>query len=216
MATASYQQIITVGGVTYRGTVELEAEGNASQGPVTLPAAAAGALTTRTSDSVGVLTLTTGHGLTTGAVVNLFWTKPDGTQGCRYNITLGTVAAPTADTAVPLTDSGTGDVLPADETAITVSAQVEINVDVDGDDFVFLMAHCDGLAHLQFQEEDNTVLLATALVAGKPRVWAGASGASFDGGTTPVTGDPVGHLVASNGDTTASVLNVVILYDSVA
>jgi hypothetical protein len=75
----------------------------------TLAAAKVGQLTTRTDDNTGTLTMDSGHGITTGARLDLYWTG-----GRRYNITVGTVAT----NSVPI-DLGAGDALPANLTAIT-------------------------------------------------------------------------------------------------
>lgn len=89
----------------------------------TIPAAKVGALTTRTDDNTGVLTMESGHGFTDGQLVDVFWSG-----GTRRAMTIGTVAS----LSVPI-DGGSGDVLPADETAITAMIPVEIEFVVDGD-----------------------------------------------------------------------------------
>src|SRR4051812_13463763 len=68
-----------------------------------LGAAKTGTLTTRTSNTVGTLTMTAGHGITTAALQDIYW---DG--GSRRNVTVGTVAT----NSVPFS-GGIGDNLPA-------------------------------------------------------------------------------------------------------
>ncbi len=77
-----------------------------------LAAAKVGALTTRTSGTVGTLTMAAGHGITTGAILDVYWT------GGSCSVTVGTVAT----NSVPFT-AGVGDALPDDETAITAMVQ---------------------------------------------------------------------------------------------
>src|SRR5687768_15260880 len=78
------------------------------------PAAAkTGSLTTRTSDTVGELTMTAGHLITTGARLDIYWTVA-GVNGARRGVVVGTVVV----NAVPIS-GGAGDVLPAAATAVT-------------------------------------------------------------------------------------------------
>jgi len=72
-------------------------------------AAKAGTLTTRTSDTAGTLTMASGHAITTGAKVDIYWSG-----GIAYNATVGTVAGD----SVPFTLAN-GDALPAAATAVT-------------------------------------------------------------------------------------------------
>ncbi len=107
------QSISTIHG-QFATTRTVTADGEVYKNP-SLPAAKIGALTTRTSDSVGTLTMNTGHGISTGNRLDLYWLDPTtGLAKSRYGITVGTVAVD----SVPIT-SGAGDVLPLDETAIT-------------------------------------------------------------------------------------------------
>lgn len=67
-----------------------------------------GILTTRTNDTVGTLTMSSGHGITTGKRFTITW---DG--GSRRGVKAGTVSG----TSVPFT-LGTGDILPFSATAV--------------------------------------------------------------------------------------------------
>ncbi len=75
----------------------------------TLAAAKPGRLTTRTSGTVGTLTMESGHGIANAARLDIYWPA-----GRRYGVVVGTVAG----LAVPFT-GGNGDALPDDETDIT-------------------------------------------------------------------------------------------------
>lgn len=79
----------------------------------TLPAAKSGTLTTRTDANTGTITGASGHGVTTGAKLCIFW---DG--GVRYNVTVGTVSGD----SIPI-DLGGGTDLPATTTALTMMVQ---------------------------------------------------------------------------------------------
>lgn len=70
-----------------------------------------GTLTARSSDTVGELTLESGHGIATGNVIHVYW----GT-GKRIGVTAGTVSG----NVVPIS-GGSGDVLPVTSTPIYVA-----------------------------------------------------------------------------------------------
>ncbi len=83
-----------------------------------------GTLGTRTDDDAGVVTLSTGHGIETEDVVDVYWAG-----GVRYGMT-ATVS--TNDVTV---DGGAGDALPTQSTTITaVVVQTDFEINFDGDD----------------------------------------------------------------------------------
>lgn len=92
--------------------------------PTVLPAIA-GTLTTRTNGTSGVVTLTAGHGFTTGQKVDLYWTG-----GKAQRATLGTVTSTTA----PIASVLSGDALPAADSTINLAPLVQSTFSVEGDD----------------------------------------------------------------------------------
>lgn len=90
----------------------------------TVTAAKTGQLTTRTSASVGTLTMAAGHGFNTADIIDLFWTG-----GKRVGVVVGTVAT----NSVPIS-GGSGDDLPANLTAITAMLRHAENRAFSGDD----------------------------------------------------------------------------------
>ena len=190
---------IALAGISIQSSISRTASGQISH-ELTLPAAEAGTLSTRTSDTAGTATLASGHGISTGVVVDIFW---DG--GVAYGATVGTVSG----TSVPFTGAG-GDVLPAQGTAITMDKQVEINTDFDGDDMKMLAVVCTKRGHIHFQEEDGTGIEAQELLAQEGWTWATDTGI-----TNPLAGNPVGQVMVSNGDSTGTAtLKIGVLYDS--
>jgi len=87
-----------------------------------VPVAKIGQLTTRTDANTGTLTMTTGHGITTGATIIIFWTG-----GSRRSV-VGTVSV----ISVPI-DLGAGTDLPANLTAITAMVPVSVTTGFPGD-----------------------------------------------------------------------------------
>ncbi len=82
----------------------------------TIAAAAGGSLTTRTSNTIGTLTMTSAsHGIATGNLVDIYWADDgSGVAGKRNLCVAGSVSG----TLVPFT-GGTGDNLPPADTVIT-------------------------------------------------------------------------------------------------
>jgi len=199
MSTGEITSTISLAGLTMSGKVTRTEDGQISHAP-TLAAAQAGSLTTRTSDTVGEATLGAEHGITTAQVVDVYWSG-----GVRYGVTVGTVDG----TAVPLADSGAGDNLPAENTALTVAPRITIDTDFDGDLVTMIAAACASRAHLHFVEDDETSLLAVELTAGEPWTWASDSSV-----TNPLADAVVGKVYASCGAAAAAVVNLAALYDS--
>ena len=186
-----------VGGVSIQGTITRSAPGQIAQDPI-LPAAKAGTLSTRTSDTAGTLTLGAGHGVQTGDKVDLYWAG-----GCATNATVGTVSG----TSVPFTGAA-GSVLPAQDTVITVAVQTVIDVDFVANLLVAIAAMCGQAAHLGFYE-DTTLRLALNLTANEAWTW-------FNGGTAanPLAGFTVTKIVATQAAAAAAQLKIGVLYDS--
>lgn len=174
---------------------------------VSLPVGAAGQLTTRTSDTVGELTMTSGsHGISTSDVIDIFWSG-----GRRYGVTVGTVSG----TAVPIS-SGSGDVLPSTSTAVVATIQVTANIDIDGDNVALLgivMVLPDGDdadGHIQLKDSGASEIAAIDLTA--------RTVAAYDitGGDTNVfTGNPITNIAAANGSSTnAATLQILSLEEA--
>ncbi len=153
MATGAIVDTASAAGKSFRTARTVTSDGAVIKDP-TLAAAKIGALTTRTDDDTGELTMNASHGITTGNRLDVYWSG-----GARYGMTVGTVAT----NQVPI-DGGTGDVLPADETAITAMVpQLE--------DFAAPSASLDGLfvgcsvpAWVVFYQSDGTTLVKAVYV----------------------------------------------------
>jgi len=175
--------------------------------PADIPAAKAGTLTTRTGDDVGVITMGAGHGLTTGMIVDVYWTG-----GVRYGvaITVDVNAVTTADG-----DHTAGAVLPAQSTALVVCKQVEIATAIDGDNASVLAVSLEYAAastakgHVHFCETDDTSVADFDLEADKPLLL------DLDQDiANPLTGELIGVCYASHADTVnAATLKIVTLED---
>lgn len=130
---------------------------------VSAPPAKTGTLTTRTNNTEGELTMAGGHGITTGARLDLYWAG-----GSRRGITVGTVAT----NAVPLTDSGTGDNLPAQSTAITAMVPVEEEFLFTGDLAIGLAFSSTQRGTIVLAESNNSESTARVLTANVSSIWS--------------------------------------------
>ena len=174
-----------------------------------LPAGNTGELTTRTSDTAGVITLVTGHNITDGDTVDLFWTG-----GRRYGVAAAVV------TNAATISGGAGDNLPVATTDITVCEQVVIDdLAIIGDNVEWLAIvysnastptarasldiHDVGGSELQ---ED---LVHHAKLGGCSNVY------NVEGGdANPIAGDTIVEGFASHSAVTAGKLYVLALIDS--
>lgn len=162
----------------------------------TLGPAKAGTLTTRTDANTGTLTMAdAGHGITTGARLDLYW---DG--GLRYGITVGSVSGVT----VPI-DLGGGDDLPVVDTAITAMVPEAGTASITGANVVLLVAgsNCTGASsQVVYTQSDDTLIAAYEIAADLQATPPWFDGSGF---TNPVTGVTLGKVYMSHGDSTASV-----------
>jgi len=196
MATVTHAQSISGGGITIQtmpvtrtnsGTIALED---------TLNTAKAGTLSTRTDNNTGTLTLGSGHGITDGQIIDVFWSG-----GVQRTVTVGTVSG----TSVPI-DGGIGDNLPTATTAITACVQKAINLSIDGDNADILAVVLETVdktlrtaANVQFLDAAADVIAEIDLVANVPQVW------DIEGGSAnPFTGDVITNLKASQANSTTT------------
>lgn len=206
MPQATYSVNLALGGVSINRPVTRTGD-HPNSYEVTLPAGKAGTLTTRTDDNTGEATLSTGHGIVDGDVVDVYWSG-----GIRYGMTVGTVAT----NVVPV-DGGAGDNLPAQSTALVVTKQVTINTAIDGDAIEIIGICAESTdsastskAHIDMRDSGNATIEEIDLVANVPQIW------DIEGGATNVfTGNPITNSKASNGSSSESLtLKIVSLEDS--
>jgi len=194
----------TLGGRRYEGIVLSPAFGVETNVPeITLPAAKPGALTTRTDNNTGVLTMDAGHGLATGRI-DVYWDVA-GVRGCRRQmdgvVTVDSIAI----------DGGYGDNLPPDESPITAVAPVSEVVALDADALKIFAASVNKDSHCSISfgtqgtayAEGGAIELNDGLF-GQGRFWV-------DGafGTNPLAdANNFDRIYASQGGTSAALLNI--------
>jgi hypothetical protein len=194
--TLTISQSYSLNGRTYTNAATVTADGLLSK-IVTAAAAKTGTLTTRTSDSEGELTMAVSHGITTGARLDLYWTG-----GSRRGITVGTVSV----NQVPLTTAtGTGDVLPADETAITAAVPVEESFAITGNDMTVLLCYGDQRASVSLcgadDAEDYGLEVGSSSNTGRSFLWYAEDP---NAPANPISGDTVTKVFISCGSSSSS------------
>ena len=182
MPTGRLSSTITVGGISMNSVVTKTDEGQIGQ-EVSFDAPDSGTLTTRTDDDTGVVTLSEGHGITTGTKVNVFWSG-----GERRGMD-----ATVAGNAVTV-DAGAGDVFPAQDTAVEVALVVQIDMDFDGDKLTMLGVMSEtSNAHCVLLDDGALEALELDLVAGQAYTYYVDAAAT----TNPVAGDVIDDVYVS-------------------
>lgn len=159
---------------------------------ISLSAAKAGTLTTRTDDNTGVVTLSVDHGVTDGQKLDVYWSG-----GSRRGMTVGTVV----DQVVPI-DGGAGDNLPALSSAITAMVPVVNDLELIGDNLVALIGSGSAKGIISIQETDGTERHVLQ-VYGANRI-AGGSWLEEDGDTNPLAGQATEKVAFSHGDSSGT------------
>lgn len=178
---------------------------------VSIPAAKACQLTTRTDNDTGVLTLASGHGITTSHLIDLY--SSDGLTRIREDM-----AVTAADSTTITINAGTGSNLPSNLTNLAVCKQVNFLPTIlpDTIEILGLQLVMPGVATVgRVVFIDDTTAVAgsgdgdISLVANKGLVY------NIAGGTAnPLEGDPVVAGKLSHGNTSlAGVLKIISLED---
>jgi hypothetical protein len=197
MPQATVTIYLSVGGISVNGAVRRTASGQISH-QVSLAAGKAGSLTTRTDNDTGVVTLGEGHGILTNDQLSVCWAG-----GARLRM-IATVAG-----NLLTIDGGTGDNLPAQNTAVVVQKLTSIDTDFDGDLLEIIAACCTTQGIVGFYDAANVLLAAIDLAEGEPWFWASDSGIA-----NPLAGNPVAYALVGNGDDAAGTFSLGALYNS--
>jgi hypothetical protein len=193
--TGTVNNQVTVAGLTFNAQRSVESDGAVILSP-TLPAAVSGTLSTRTDNTTGTLTLASGHGVTTGARLDVYF----GNGLRRYGVTVGTVSG----TSVPIS-GGTGDNLPVLNAAVTAMVPVLENFPVAGGDLKGLFFGCDAPAVAVIRKSGPaTVVALTATGSTGSYQWDAGSGV-----TNPFGTDVSVDVYLSHGGTASRQLRLV-------
>lgn len=119
-----YARNLTIGNKTFQGNRNIDYDVGVPWG-ITLAAAIAWTLTTRTSGTAGVLTVPSGHSITTSDKPDIYWTDSSGVLFKRTGVTV----SGTTGTTVTFT-GGAGDTLPVVNSTGTVQVPVALDLPV--------------------------------------------------------------------------------------
>jgi hypothetical protein len=171
MPNFTYAQSFGALGYSFTSTQNATADGAVLKSPA-LPPAKAGTLTLRTSDSVGEITLGSGHGVTTGDELDIYFAS-----GIRVAATVGTVAG----NVVPFSLGG-GDNLPAQGSPVTVMVPHREDFVVPTATLQALAAGAGGLrCVVRFVSADPADVFTVVIRNGTQQyAWAGEGGNPFD------------------------------------
>jgi hypothetical protein len=200
MPTASIQYTVNMGGLSIQGQQTDTAE-SAIPLEVTLAAGKAGTLTTRTDNDTGVATLSTGHGIISTDVVDVYWA-----DGLRR----GMVA--TVSTNAVTIDGGAGDVLPSSTTAVVLCKQVEAVFSVSGSLIKSFAVGANQRCSVDLQNSSDVSQIAYEVIANTVQSWSESGGLS-----SPFTGMTITQAKLSNSSSSATCqLKMSVLVDAVS
>jgi hypothetical protein len=198
MSQASINVVANILGQTVPIQITRSQDGNAAWTP-SVAVGNAGTLSTRTDNDTGVVTLSAGHGILTNDKVDVFWSG-----GRRYGMTA------TVNVNAVTVDLGSGDNLPALNTAVVVCKRQVVNAAFDPDDMAVLLVTANRRVSIVFVDAGGATLLALDLGAGECCLWWTNSGIA-----RPMSGNPVAAIWASNGDATAAAdITIAVVYDA--
>jgi len=190
---------IQMGNVAIGGTITQSNDALTVDDGSPLPAGTAGTLTTRTTDTTGVVTLAAGHGLVSTDVVDVYFAA-----GVHFGSTV-TMSGDLATLA-----GGSGVVLPAQDDAVVVTKRVELNLDFVGDDMTVIAASANKRCHLEFLTSGDANITDQELLANAAWMWMTGQGVA-----NPFATVACDKIQASCGDpTNAATLKYGVLFDN--
>lgn len=191
MSTISIRNSIIAAGETVQDNTSVEVDNviNASE---TVTAGVAG-----TAGEGGVMTLSSGHGITDADTVAVIWAT-----GYRHGCTVSSY-----DSASVTLTGGAGDTLPTSG-AVVVSKQIEIDLAFSGSQMKALSIGAD-IGLIATLEDAGGVELAKQIAAGRAYQWD-----SDNGESNPVAEDSIilAHVYAQSA--TAGTAKIIVGYDN--
>lgn len=164
-----------------------------------IPAAITATLSTRTDNDTGILTVATGHGITTSDKLSLFWNG-----GYKNNVTV------TATTSTTISiDLGTGDNLPVLNASLNVGKEEEHTLTIDGDLLTVLAIDSANRSTIHFRDSDDDSLLVYSIQANEGPIWVEGMGQ-----VNPLADADVANVVVANGGLTPLILKVGMLINT--
>ncbi len=210
MPTGQLTTSVAIANSTFNATITKTADSHEAY-EVNLPIGTAEASYSQTTAIECVVTLTGGHGLSSG-VYDVYWTE----SGVKKIAVGCTGALSTNDMTLNAAESQ--DNFPAaDPGDMVICEQVIINTTIDGDQVqmygispVFANAAETSDCSVDFHDVSSNQITTLRITANQPSTW-------WDGGgpANPMTGAPITHCHASNQSTAqAATIKILVLEDS--
>ena len=171
-----------------------------SSSEITLNAAVAGELSTRTNDTTGVITVDS-HSITDSDTVAVFWSG-----GYRY----GVAVSATTSTTISIGSGGAGDNLPAEDTVLTVCKESTLLFAHEGDDIKGMLVHSPQRMSMNVRDDVPASQVAADVPANEGWFWI-----SNATGTNPSASDTLQDIKLANQSTTAQTATVLLLKNSI-
>lgn len=216
MSALAVNETVAVDGISNQASKSVSANQDVDSAPTGgVAAAKPGELTTRTNDTQGVITLESGHGLSTDTG-DVYW-NISGTPGSRRGVSLTIVGDACTITG------GAGDNLPALNSDVTVKIPEEYSFSIlTGDDTKWIrvysqLINTSGHAYIAFLDDAGTPAdaLVFKLTPDLPsNSWNGIDETTIpDLGANPFAGKVITLITFSHGETSALVMGGTAGYD---
>ncbi len=210
MPTGQLTTSVAIAGSTFNAAIKKTADKQVAY-EVNLPVGTLEASYVQTTAIECVVTLTGGHGLSSG-VYDVYWTE----SGVKKIAVGCTGALSTND--MTLNAAVSQDNFPAaDPGDMVICEQVIINTPIDGDEVkmygvcpVFANASEESDCSVDFHDVSSNQITTLRITANQASVWWIGGGSA-----NPMTGAPITHCHASNQSTAqAATINILVLEDS--
>lgn len=187
--SATYQKSLSTGGRTFSKSSTQDGDGGLVVEPDGgVAAAKMGSLTGKTDADTGIATLSTGHGIATSDVVDVYWSG-----GARFGMT-----ATVSGNAVTV-DGGSGTSLPNTGTALAVKKPQDEVFRVDGRSLAGLYIKSAGIGAISFYNSAGSLTYATTFTASGSEAYVYG-----DGVTNPLaSASAVNRVSFSHGSSAA-------------
>jgi len=199
--TRNVIQNVSIGGVSINSATPKTGAGEISH-TVVLAGAKAGARTAVDWQ----IDFGAGHGFTAADVVDIYWAG-----GKRTGVVVDSLSGD-GDKLVTFEDSGYGDALPANGTAVTAQTVTEINTDFEADLAKIIVVHSSQRSNVDVYTEVGSLgskpELSVELVQNQAFIWI--EGANDN----PLDGVTVGKMTVSTASTSGALVKIGVLYDS--
>jgi len=198
--SASLTKTLTLAGKNFSQSTAPTAEAAICH-ELSIPAGAAGTLSTRTDADTGVVTVDdSGHAFVDTDRVDIYWAN-----GSRHGMAVS--GAPTGN-AITI-DGGAGDDLPAALSSVTLVEPTLLDLSVLGTLVTAILLATTQLGWFVFADSGGTTHFAQRV--GSDMVWDWQDG---NGDANPITGDQIDKVWLSHGAAAAKAMKVGILHDN--